>query len=81
MYVRAKFYLERKVDGTYVNAAAGIPKPVAGLLTFDDVFPGNVIDRAWVTARTGDPRKAGKLQPKHVPGGVVLVDTPWKINY
>jgi hypothetical protein len=80
LYVRSKFYLERKSDGTYVNRAAGIPEGVSALLRFDDVWDGNVIDRAWVAARTGDPRKSGKLNPKNVPGGVVLIDTPWKIN-
>ncbi|QXG07811.1 DNA polymerase [Curtobacterium phage Reje] len=80
LYVRAKFYLERKSDGTYVNRAAGIPESVSELLTFDDVFHGNVIGREWVQARTGDPRRSAKLQPHNVHGGVVLRDTDWTIN-
>ncbi|URG18048.1 DNA polymerase type B [Curtobacterium phage Ayka] len=89
LYVRSKFYLEKRADGTYHNAAAGIPTSVSGLLTFEDVWDGNVIDRAWVQARTlaltGDEDKAskakGKLSPSNVPGGVVLSDTPWTIKF
>lgn len=88
LYVRAKFYMERKSDGTYITRAAGVPESVSSLLTFDDLRNGNVIDRQWVRQRvwdrTGDidaaRRATGKLTPVGVPGGVVLVDTPWTIK-
>jgi hypothetical protein len=35
-------------------------------LTFSDLWDGNVIH--------------GKLQPRSVPGGVILEDVPYKIN-
>ncbi len=65
-YIRPKAYLEQLADGTYKNAIAGLPKEITEALTFDDVYDGHVID--------------GKLIPKSVPGGVVLVDTPYRLK-
>lgn len=65
-YIRAKAYLERHDDGTYTNRIAGLPEKLSGALTFDDLKDGAVIQ--------------GKLTPKSVPGGVVLVDTPFKLK-
>lgn len=66
VFVRAKVYLERKADGTYKTAFAGLPQGVASKLTFDDLEDGRVI--------------YGKLQPRNVEGGVVLEDTPFTLN-
>lgn len=65
-YIRPKAYLELKKDGTYHNAIAGIPTDVSAALTFDDLVPGRIIE--------------GKKTPKSVPGGVVLVETPWELT-
>lgn len=65
-FVRAKAYLERKHDGKYKVAWAGLPSRIAGQMTFDDLVDGRIME--------------GKLVPKHVKGGVVLVDTPYKLN-
>lgn len=80
LYVRAKFYLEQHADGTYTNRMAGVPEPVSELLTFADITEGKVLDRAWMTKRSGDPLRSAKLTPKNVPGGVVLVDSPFTIK-
>lgn len=80
LYVRSKFYMEQKSDGTHINRAAGVPEDVSALLRYADVWDGHSITRDWVVARTGDPRKSGKLQPKNFPGGVVLMPTPWTIT-
>jgi hypothetical protein len=72
LYVRAKFYLEREcVDPKgavepWVNRMAGVPEHVSERMTFDDVFDGNVLH--------------GKLTPKNVPGGIVLMDAPFTIK-
>lgn len=65
-YVRAKAYMELKTDGTYHTAWAGLKHHQTKSLTFDDLIDGKVI--------------TGKLVPVTVPGGVVLRDTPYKIN-
>lgn len=65
-FVRAKVYLERKADGTYKTAFAGLPQGTASKLTFDDLVEGKVIE--------------GKLQPRSVPGGVVLENVPFTLN-
>lgn len=67
LYMRAKAYLERHADGTYTNRIAGLPEHLSGGLTFDDVRPGTIIH--------------GKLKPVSVPGGIVLMDTPYELNY
>lgn len=72
LYVRAKFYLERECvepNGTvepWVNRMAGVPEHVSERMTFDDVYDGNVLH--------------GKLTPKNVPGGIVLMDAPFTIK-
>jgi hypothetical protein len=57
-FLRPKAYLERKKDGTYKTAFAGVPERVSSTLTFEDITEGRVL--------------TGKLAPKAVPGGVVL---------
>lgn len=65
-YIRAKAYLERHSDGTYTNRIAGLPERLSGALTFDHLTEGAVVE--------------GKLTPKNVPGGIVLVETPFKLK-
>lgn len=65
-YIRSKAYLEQKLDGTYVNRIAGLPTQVSAGLTFDDIYDGNVIE--------------GKLTARNVPGGVVLMPSPYLLK-
>lgn len=78
-FVRAKVYLEKvsyqmRKDGTrdhskagsYKTAFAGLPQGIAQALTFDDLIEGKVIQ--------------GKLQPRSVPGGVVLEQVNFTLN-
>jgi hypothetical protein len=83
-FVRAKAYLEKLEGDEYENpcapeceeahkhvraykvAWAGLPQTEQSKLTFSDLWDGNVIH--------------GKLQPRSVPGGVILEDVPYKIN-
>lgn len=65
-FVRPKAYLERKADGTYKTAFAGVPDKVSSLLTFEDLTEGRVL--------------SGKLAPKSVPGGIILEDVPFTIK-
>lgn len=80
LYVRAKAYLESTYDpcpsdcaashkhtAPYHVAWAGLPEKIQNELTFENVWDGRVI-------------REGKLQPKSVPGGVVLLDVPYKLN-
>lgn len=66
-YIRAKAYLEEKHDGTKVNRVAGMPTDVSRKLDIDTVHDGQIVE--------------GKKVPKVVPGGVVLVDTPYKVKF
>ena len=81
-YIRPKAYLEQiggdpnKHDDTcaetctlqhdYVNRIAGLPLAVSGSLRFEDLKPGMILH--------------GKLNPKTVPGGVVLKDVPFELK-
>ena len=87
LYVRSKFYLERLrhrhvpvrggVGGigrharrrrawNYVTRIAGVPEDVSSALTFEDITDGRVL--------------TGKLRPKNVPGGRVLLDETFTIK-
>lgn len=66
LFVRAKAYIERLFDGTHVTHVAGLPDRIAEQLTIDDFVGGR--------------RFTGKLQPKRVPGGIVLVDVGFTMN-
>lgn len=61
-YIRAKGYMERMVTGDEAGKLsvhiAGVPLNIASVLTFEDIYDGNVL--------------SGKLVPRNVPGGVVL---------
>lgn len=65
-YIRPKAYLERKHDGSYVNAIAGLPVHASSKLTFDDLVEGKLID--------------GKKTQRSVAGGVVLKDIPFMLK-
>jgi hypothetical protein len=65
-YVRPKAYLNRKHDGSFKVAWAGIPDSVQEKFTFDTLVNGSVI--------------TGKLEQMQVPGGVVLQDKPYTLN-
>lgn len=65
-YIRPKAYLEKKTDGAFHVAFAGLPEIASEKLTFDDLEDGKVIH--------------GKLHPKAVPGGVVLEDVPYTLK-
>lgn len=66
LFVRAKAYIERLFDGSHVTHVAGLPDRIAEQLTIDDFVGGR--------------RFTGKLQPKRVPGGIVLVDIGFTMN-
>ena len=81
-YIRPKAYLEQiggdpdaHDDGCetgcnqrhdYVNRIAGLPLSVSGALSFDDLREGLILH--------------GKLNPKTVPGGVILKDVPFELK-
>ena len=64
MFWRAKVYMERIMNGErageYETHVAGMPHTVQRLLRFQDFESGRIFH--------------GKLAPRHVPGGIVLVD-------
>lgn len=66
-YMRAKAYVEELPGGRLETHIAGVPEDVAKRLTFSDLYDGNILH--------------GKLRPKTVPGGVVLVDTPFRLQF
>lgn len=65
-YIRPKGYLEQHEDESYTVHIAGLPSKVADTLTFDDMVDGRVFH--------------GKLNPKTVPGGIVLKDIPYQLK-
>ena len=78
-YIRPKAYLEHlpnkdadcdddscNLRHDYVNRIAGLPEPVSGVLTFDDLVDGHVLE--------------GKLHPVSVPGGIILENVPFELK-
>lgn len=80
-YVRPKAYVERAVDVQcrheaddsnhgdwcwFIVHMAGLPERVTEHMTFDDLIDGKVFH--------------GKLNPRTVPGGIVLEDIEWKLK-
>lgn len=79
-YIRPKAYLERHHEcickpgdrqhaddaPCYTNRIAGLPEPVSSVLTFADLIDGTILH--------------GKLNPKSVPGGVILKDVPFELK-
>lgn len=66
-YMRAKAYMEQKPDGERVVRIAGMSTDVSATLDFDDLWSGNIIN--------------GKLVPRNVPGGTVLVPTTYELKF
>lgn len=65
-YIRPKAYVEQMPNGEYVTHIAGLPEKVTESITFDDLVDGRVFH--------------GKLNPKVVPGGIVLKDIPFQLK-
>lgn len=63
IYARPKAYSEKKTTGEWETRIAGLPRKVSKTLTASDLIPGS----QW----------SGKLTPKIVPGGVVLIETTY----
>lgn len=66
LFVRAKAYIEELFDGSHVTHVAGLPDRIAHQLTIADFVGGRTF--------------TGKLQPKRVPGGIVLADVGFTMN-
>ena len=66
MFLRAKQYAELKENGEYEVHIAGLPRTIAKQITFDDLMH--------------EKRFEGKLQPKRVPGGIVLEDVGFTLK-
>lgn len=71
------------------NAVAGIPTHISAALTFDDLVAGTHVgvEKGGIVRRWSEwPQSAGsvyvhgKLNPKAVPGGVVLADVPYELK-
>lgn len=65
-YIRAKSYIELGKDGKLNCTVAGLPKYLGDKVTFENFTPGM--------------KYHGKLVPKHVKGGVILVDVDFTIK-
>lgn len=66
LFARAKAYIEKLETGEHVTHVAGLPDRIAHAMTISDFQNGK--------------RFAGKLQPKRVPGGMVLEDVGFTMN-
>lgn len=64
-FIRAKTYIE-EIDGKLHITCAGMPERCYEYVTWDNFKPGGVFD--------------GKLQMKHVPGGIILKDINFTIK-
>lgn len=65
-FIRAKTYLEVNENGKCDVKCAGLPDYLHSQVTFENFRKGKVFK--------------GKLRPCHVPGGIVLVDSDYKIR-
>jgi hypothetical protein len=65
-YIRAKAYIESTITDGFVVHIAGLPDSVTVNMTFDDIVDKKVFH--------------GKLNPKSVPGGIVLRDIPFQLT-
>jgi hypothetical protein len=65
-YIRAKAYMEQTEEGDIVTHIAGLPEAVTANMTFDDLVDGKILK--------------GKMNPKVVPGGVVLKEIDFKLK-
>lgn len=66
VYVRAKQYSERMVDGSVSTHIAGLPRTLADAVEPEDLLQPRVFH--------------GKLVPARVPGGVVLTETTFNLR-
>ena len=66
LFARAKAYIEKLGTGEHVTHVAGLPDRIAHQMTITDFANGK--------------RFEGKLQPKRVPGGMVLEDVGFTMN-
>lgn len=76
-YLRQKCYMEEWPDGTMNVTVAGLPKKLSHVVNFDNFKIG------FTTADISDEEigeKGRKLTYKHVPGGVILVETDFTIQ-
>ena len=64
-YHRAKCYIE-EFDGELDKKCAGLPVSARHMFNFDTMEPGQIFE--------------GKLVPKNIKGGVVLVERPFQIK-
>lgn len=71
LFVRAKCYSELKPDGTFHNAVAGLPVKKSKLLNFESFK---------LTAEGKQPVLGTRLDPKAVPGGIVLVERDYSLK-
>ena len=71
-YLRQKCYIEENDDKLNVTIA-GLPKKLGKYINFDNFTNG-------LTITKDDSEKEHKLTFKHVPGGVLLVDTDFTIK-
>lgn len=82
LYIRQKCYLETVLqdDNTYkiTPTVAGLPKGMHDLVTYDNFKIGSSFYRE--EHECTQPGQKTKKRFRHVPGGVVLVDTSFKIK-
>lgn len=82
-FTEAKFqapkrYIEHKDNGDYEVHVAGLPKRLAETLRIEDFGTGKVIPAEGL--EYGGEHLEGKLMPKRVPGGIILVGTPFTLD-
>lgn len=75
-FIRQKCYIEMDSEGKITSTIAGLPKKLSKIINFENFKPGfNTKDYE------GEVEKIGhKLRYKYTKGGVVLVDTDFKIK-
>lgn len=75
-FLRQKCYIEQSEDGTIKSTIAGLPKKLSKIINFDNFKIGFT-----TKDYEDDVNKIGhKLRYKYVKGGVILVDTDFKIK-
>lgn len=74
----SKRYIEHKADGEWEVHVAGLPKRLADTLRIDDFGKGRVIPAEGIEYE--GEHLEGKLMPKQVPGGIILVGTPFTLD-
>ena len=65
-FIRQKTYIE-EIDGKLNVKCAGMPDSLKELVT-------------WENFHVGFEKADGRLMPKHVQGGIVLVESPYKLR-